>query len=158
MTNVLNPILTSTSNVVGQSGMSSGVTGTTAEITLASIPIPLGLIQAHGRIRLWFTTTATNNANVKTIKAKVNGNIIGGAGISAASSATQVFHVDVVNGAHLGVNFGQIQMVASAGSTQVGATLNVDTTQALTVTITAQLATSTDTVTLQAYSLETLNP
>jgi hypothetical protein len=156
MVNVSNPILTSTSNVVGQSGMAVALTGSTAETTLASAVIPQGLMQAHGRIRLWFTTTATNNANAKTIKAKINGNVIGAA-VSIASSATQVFHVDVVNGSHLGANFGQVQMVAASGTTQTGAALNIDMTQPLTVTITGQLGTSTDTITLQAYSLETLN-
>lgn len=157
MTNTLNPILLSTANVVGQSGIAQSVTGTTSETVLASIPIPLGLLQAHGRIRLWFTTTSTNNANVKTVKAKLNGNVIGAAA-AIASTGTQVYHVDVVNGSHLNTNYGQLAMTAGSTAIQTGATLNVDTTQPLTVTITAQLASGTDTITLNAYSMETLNP
>ena len=156
MSNTTNPILATVANVIAQSGASIALTGTTAETVLMSVAIPPMLMQAHGRIRLWFTTTATNNANIKTVKAKLNGTVIGAAA-AIASTGTQVFHVDVVNGAHLNANYGQLAMTAGATCVQAGGSLAVDTTQPLTVTITGQLATTSDNITLNAYSLETLN-
>lgn len=157
MNNLGNPVIISVPNVIAQSGLAQSVTGTTSELVLATIPIPAGVLLAHGRIRLWFTTTSTNNANVKTVKAKLNGSVIGAAAV-ITSTGTQVYHVDVVNGTNRTTNYGQIAFTAGSAASQTGAALNVDTTQPLVVTITGQLATGTDNITLNAYSLETLNP
>lgn len=154
--NLSNPLLESVPAVLAQSGAAVALTGSTAETTLATIPIPAGALRQHGRLRLWLATTTTNNANAKTLKAKLNGNLIGGS-LALASTASQSVEVDVVNGRVPNSNYGNISAAIGATVSNQDAALTVDTTQAMTLTITGQLGTSTDTLTLQAYSLEVFN-
>ncbi|SIO58382.1 hypothetical protein [Paraburkholderia phenazinium] len=156
MSNLDNPQLGSVANVFGQSGRPTSVTGTTAETVLASIVIPAGKLLPHGRLSIWATSTSTNNANVKTVKVKVNGTVLGAAA-AIASTATQTYHADMVNGGNTQQNYGQIVTNAGTSTSQAGAAMALDTTQPLTVQITGQLATSTDNITLNAYSVEIMN-
>lgn len=153
---LLNPVLDSTPGVLSQSGAAVALTGTVNEIVLASISIPAGALRKHGRLRFWGALSATNNANAKTLKVKLNGNIIGGA-LALASTGTQNFEADMVNGHAPNANYGTIVGALGATISQAGGALSIDTTQAMTLTVTGQLATSTDTLTLQAYSLEIFN-
>lgn len=151
-----NPMLDSVPSVIAQSGAAVALTGSTSETTLATIPIPAGALRQHGRIRLWAATSTTNNANAKTLKVKLNGNVVGGS-LALASTASQSLEVDVVNGRVPNSNYGNVSASIGATVSNQGAALTVDTTQAMTVTITGQLGTGTDTLTLQAYSLEIFN-
>lgn len=156
--NLLNPELDSVPCVLKQSGQGVSVTGTTSETVLATVPIPAGALRKHGRIRIWATGAVTANTNTKTIKVKIGSTVIGASVVtSAAGVATFDIEANVVNGDTPNSNFGSV--IAFLGSTvqQAGANVGVNMLNAMTLTITGQLGTGTDTFTLNAYTVEVFN-
>jgi hypothetical protein len=156
--NLTNPELDSVPQALAQNGASRPVTGTTNETPLATVQIPKGALRQHGRIRIWCTGQVTANTDTKTLKVKLNGNVIGTAlAISASGTSTFDIEANVVNGATPTQNFGSVIGFLGAAVQQGGAAMTVDMTQAQTIQITGQLGTSTDTITLNAYSVEVFN-
>jgi hypothetical protein len=155
--NLLNPELDSVPCVLSQSGQSVALTGTTSETVLATIPIPAGALRRHGRIRIWATGAITSNANTKTIKIKIGSTVVGGIVTAGTGVSTFDIEANVVNGATPNSNFGSV--IAFMGSTvqQAGANVGANMLNASTLTITGQLGTGTDTITLNAYTVEVFN-
>ena len=130
------------------------LTGTTFAATLATITIPAGLIGANGKVKFYPLWSNTNNANTKTLRVVLNG-------------ATTVYTGTSQNSVHnsgllILRNFNSETtqrmssgMVAGLGSTtgSIAAT-TVNTTTPVTVTVTGQLANSTDTMTLESLFVE----
>lgn len=141
--------------ILAQSGVASSVTGTTTETTLATITIPGGMMGQNGMLRLTTLWTLTNNANSKTLRGKLgggtffapvntgNGSYNGIATLRNRSSASQVF-----------LSAGNPTIAGGAGGPAV--TLAIDTTVDQPLLITAQLASATDTATLEGYTVEVL--
>ncbi|MBN3738078.1 hypothetical protein [Burkholderia sp. Tr-20355] len=145
--------------VLASSSASSSVTGTTSEATLATAQIPANTLASPGaRLRVTLSVTCTNNANAKTLRARLAAvqalqlsssfsNVTGGRvyfDIVATSSAAQ-----------------KCMSGVASYSTAAGAAVTamaVDMTQAQSLTLTAQLATSTDTFQLEEYTVEILRP
>lgn len=156
--NLLNPELDSVPCVLNQSGQSVALTGTTSETVLATIPIPAGALRRHGRIRIWATGSVTANTDTKTIKVKIGSTVIGGAiATSAAGVSTFDIEANVVNGATPNSNFGSVIAFMGATVQQAGANVGANMLNASTLTITGQLGTGTDTITLNAYTVEVFN-
>lgn len=127
------------------------------ENIVATVKVPAACMGANGAIRLVLGWAHTNNANVKTLRARLGG--IGGTVVWTA------------NGASASVTKADISIVNASGAsqittdmTQIGATLQatgatasaVDTAVAQTLVITVQKATAGDTVTLQTAVAELL--
>ena len=140
-----------------KSGVGGTVTGTTTETALVTLDLPAGALGPKGFIRLTLNFSHTNNANVKTVRARLGG--IAGtafAGPAVTSNARTHLIVHIYNrtatsqiaGTNNGNNVGYGQ------STTGQVTGTVDTTVAQTLVVTGELATSTDTITLESYIYE----
>lgn len=130
------------------------LTGTTSVTTLATFTIPAGLIGTNGKVKFYPLWSNTNNANNKTLRVVLN-------------SWTTVYTAVSVNSVHnsgllILRNFNSETtqrmssgMVAGLGSsTGSVAAPTIDTTAAVTVSVTGQLANSADTMTLEGLFVE----
>lgn len=130
------------------------LTGTTSATTLATITIPAGLIGTNGKVKFYPLWSNTNNANTKTLRVVLNG---------ATTVYTGIAQNSVHNSGLLILrNFNSETaqrmssgMTAGLGSSTGSIAANtIDTTAAVTVTITGQLANSADTMTLEGLFVE----
>ena len=117
------------------------LTGTTAETTLLTITIPADLMGKKGRLNLLSFFALTNNANNKTLRAKIGANTLNVAG--AASLAATGFNFWLLN-----LNS------ATAQRNNSSASFAIDTTVSMDLIITGQLANAADSMTLNTLSLE----
>ena len=133
-------------------GSNAAYTQTTAaDITLANITVPGGLMGANGALRFQTYGTQNNTANAKTLSVKFVGvTLVGSSGISNGSvsidgrtknrsASSQISHE--VRG-------------AIAGLTPIYSTINTSVDQSFTVT--AQIVTATDYMALDDFTLEVL--
>lgn len=141
--------------VLAQSGVAASVTGTTNETTLATITLPGGAMGINGGVRIHTLWSMTNNANNKTQKVKFGGtSILFYTLTSVAGNQTLTIY------RNRGAANSQVGLANS--STGIGntssapTTSSIDTSADVTILITGQLATGTDTLTLEAYSVEVL--
>lgn len=149
-----------TQYVLSQSAVSSSVTGTTTETTLATVTIPGGSMGPNGALRIDVSASWTANTNLKTLNIKLGGTLIGGFGRSGATETGARTQVVVEN---RGSQTSQVISQPSATSIIFGvftvaypATLTKDTSQDLALTITGTLANSADTITLERYLVEVI--
>ena len=139
-------------STVVATGSNSAYTQTTAaDITLANITVPGGLMGANGALRFQTYGTQNNTANTKTLAVKFGGVfLVGSAGVSNGSVnidgrtknrgvSSQISHE--VRG-------------AIAGLGPIYSTLNTSVDQSFTVT--ALIATATDYMALDDFTLEVL--
>lgn len=145
------------SGVLAQSGVASSISGSTAETTLAIVVVPANTIGVNGCLRIHTQWTYSSNTNTKHI-----GGYFGLAKIIQLAGSTQAsvtFLRSIRNRNSLTTqvmeSLGSSGASTSAGSSTV---LQVDTTQDQTLAFTARLTDPTDTVTLEAYTVEILNP
>ena len=117
------------------------LTGTTSETTMLTVSIPASLMNKRGRLSVIVLLSLTNNANAKTVKAKVGGQTV--AQITSTSQNLAAFSTWLLN-----VNSETAQKNGNAVS------FTVDTTIANDLVITGQLANAGDTVTLTTVSME----
>lgn len=143
--------------VVSQGAEGWSVTGTATKTALVTITVPALSPNSRLRVRALFDTPV-NNANAKTASCELNGTVIGTSG-GLASELSAVFDLDLFNRNATNV---QIDRQAWSGPTGVStgafSIYAFDTSVPTTLTLSAQLAVTTDTVTLEAYSIELLNP
>ncbi len=146
------------SGVLAQSAVPASVTGTLTETVLATIPIPAGAMGVNGGVRIYAYWSATNNANAKTVSFRLGGTLVAATG-SIANNLSMCNFQEIRNrGA-----FNQ-QMVRQNPSGPFGAAtgaivnIAVDTSQTQNLTLTATLANAADTITLEGYTVEILNP
>ena len=119
------------------------LTGTTTETTLLTIPIKGGLMGLGTRLQEIAFFAMTNNANVKTFRAK-----IGGSTIATATSSSL---------ATTGFNFWLLNRNSQSSQYNNNATsFAIDTSVDFDLVITGQLANAADTLTLSALTLEAL--
>lgn len=140
--------------IIGQSAAAITHTGTTSETTLATITIPAGAMGPNGRIEIDVLWSYPSSANSKTFRQKFGATTITTSVVStglALRTSALVANRGATNSQVASPNF-----AASFGaSPSVGVTTSaIDTTAAVNITLTAQLGVSTDTVTLEAYSVK----
>ena len=117
------------------------LTGTTAETTLLTITIPAALMGKIGRLNLLSFFALTNNANNKTLRAKIGANTLNVAG-AASLAAT-------------GFNFWLLNLNSATAQRNNSSTLfAIDTTVSMDLIITGQLANAADSMTLNTLTLE----
>jgi len=117
------------------------LTGTTSETTMLTVSIPASLMNKRGRVNVIALLSLTNNANAKTVRAKIGGQTV----VSTTSTNQSVlgFSTWLLN-----LNSETSQRSNSASA------FTIDTTIANDLVITGQLANSADTVTVTAVSVE----
>lgn len=144
--------------VLAQSGVAASVTGTTTPTVLAAITVPAGALGPNGCLRVTTQWSYTNNANNKTL-----GITLGGTSFMASIQSTTNGLQYQTNIRNRGAQNSQVGYGATAGGSftatgVVPTTGAVDTTQSQVLNLTATLGTSTDTATLEGYTVEILNP
>ena len=117
------------------------LTGTTTETTLLTIPIKGGAMGLRGRLNALSFFTMTNNANVKTLRAKIGANTIASA--TSINQNVTGFHFWLLN-----LNSNTSQRNNNAASFAIDTSVDFD------LVITGQLANAGDTVTLTTVTLE----
>lgn len=117
------------------------LTGTTSETTLLTITIPAALMGLIGRLNMLSFFALTNNANNKTLRAKIGANIVHVSG-AASLAAT-------------GFNFWLLNLSSATKQRNNNAALfDIDTTVSMDLIITGQLANAADSMTLNTLTLE----
>lgn len=144
--------------VIAQSGAAVSHTGDAAEFTLATIPIPAGTLGANGQLRLWTVWSVTNSANNKILRARVGATAI--QSVTLTTTLTAQLYYALYNRGVTNSQVGFVNFTSSPFGTNTNAvnTYALDFSQAQTLTITGQLANSGETVALEAYCVEVLNP
>lgn len=143
--------------VLAQSATALSVTGTTAETSQAIVTIPSGLIGERGALRVTPHWTYTNSGNAKTLRVRFGtGTFYEVTGTNIAMQA----HVMIRNRTLSSqVSFG---MTTSAGLGTSGAASGTGTAATgradQELVITCQLATASETCTLEGYTVELLKP
>lgn len=139
----------------GKSGVAVPLTGSTSETTLATIVIPGGSLGANGRIEIDTIWSYTNSANNKIMRVKfgattytqITATTTASCRLSTLiwnrSATSQVAYTSVASG------FGP-----STGTIVTGSS---DTNGDVSVTITGQLASGAETMTLEAYGVRITN-
>lgn len=153
--------------VLGQSGVAQTVTAaSTAEEVLAQVAIPAGALGINGSIRVKSMWTGTNNANVKTTRYRLGATALGGSAFFAHTSgltSQRTFTPPEVLIWNRGVANSQVAFSVTSGGAVVSSGNDVapfteDTSLPLIVSITGQKATGSDTLTLEAWTIELLRP
>jgi hypothetical protein len=146
--------------VVGQSAGAVSVTGTTAETILATVTIPPGLLGPAGQIRFSSRWTWTNSSNQKTRRIRFAGALAGIVDAGPATNSSTSW--DWFHGCNQGVGQ-QLWLSAFTDSPFYANNLSgygpsltsaADTRQAQPLTITGQLASAGETLTLESYLVE----
>lgn len=150
----VNAVLTPTDGS-GLSGAAVASTNTTAEEVLATINIPA--LSAKSQIRIHAHFTCTNNANVKTVRARLgglSGTIFFNPAVTSVAAGEfwgVIANRNATNSQFGNVTAGQFHGLGASGAGVTGA---VDTSVATTLVLTSQKATGTDTLTLEWFLVE----
>jgi len=121
------------------------LTGTTAQTTLLTIPIPAALMGLIGRLNMLSFFALTNNANNKTLRAAIVANNV----------TTQCVVQGAASMAATGFNFWLLNLnSATAQRNNSSALFAIDTTVSMDLVITGQLANASDSMTLNTLTLE----
>jgi hypothetical protein len=139
--------------VLAASAVAASHTGATSETTLATVTIPANAMGPNGRVRITTVWSATNSANNKTLRHK-----FGGVNYFAQNMTTQQgwrHQNEIIN---RNATNAQVGNTSNAFGSLSGAPIAsaVDTSAAVTVLITGQLANVADTLTLESYCVEIL--
>lgn len=141
--------------VLADSGVASSVTGITSVTTLASITIPANIMGTNGQLRITTLYSAgANNANVK------KGQITFGSTIYATITLTSLLtgqcqHIIRNRGvANSQVGFVNSGTAIFTTSTAALITSAEDTTTAKTLLLQGSVNVTSDTITLESYSVE----
>lgn len=132
---------------------SVALTGSTAEVTLATINIPAALIGAKGKVKLYPLFSATNNIFNKTVRVKLGGST---GYVLQTSNFEQLSALVIIRN----FNSESVQKVATGMTSGLGLstttfnTLAIDTSAATTIEITGQLANGVGTLTLESLFVE----
>lgn len=146
------------SYVVGSSGTVSSHTGDTNEAQLAATTVPANAMGANGGLRITMLFSCTNSGNSKTARVRLggsNGTVIW----ATAQTAVTGFQTLVFIWNNNATNSQKSHNASFTLGTTTGAepvTSAIDTTAAMVVSITGQLATGTETISLLAYTVEVI--
>lgn len=148
--------------VLAASAVNQSVTGTTAETTLASYTVPAGLMTANGVITITSLWNWTNNSDNKTLKIYFGGTSSGTQFMNPVVTTSATFQNQTIirnrglTNSQVGFAAGTTTPFATTSGTPLTSAL--DTTQAQAIVFTGLLATSSDTINLEAYSIELMIP
>jgi hypothetical protein len=145
------------SQMVSTSAAGWSFTGQTTQGTIKSVAAPGNSLNQNGILRIRAQYTVPNNSNNKTLVIQYGG--VTFFSFIATTQASIVVSLEIQNrGA------ANSQVAASAGltgpGTSSGATItsSIDTTQSQSINFLCTLQSSSDTVKLERYSIEAVNP
>ncbi len=144
--------------ILAQSGVAVPLTGTTSETTLASIVLPARALGKNGALRIVTLWSMTSSANNKTPRIKLGGTTfvapVYGTGVTSLQHFAMLRNRGAANSqvAHASTT----QNVFGAGAGSAVTTGAVDTAADQPLVITGQLALGTETLTLEAFTVEVL--
>lgn len=144
------------------SGVQAPLTGSTAETVLAAVKVPANALGPNGRLRIIYGATTTGSTNAKTLRVRfgsagdLTGTLYNTATNSGAASIALRPLADVGNRGTTNnqVGYSSPGIGANAGTAMV--TSAIDTTADSFLVISGQLALSTETISLEYYSVEVL--
>lgn len=143
--------------VLAQSAVPVSHTGDLLETTLATIEVPGDAIGPNGTLRITTLWSGTVSANQKTLRVKYGGTAFLATALGS-NMGTGRFYTDISNRnsptSQIGAPAAWATGFGSNANPPLTAALN--TRIALNLTITGQLATATETVTLEYYKIELL--
>jgi hypothetical protein len=144
--------------VLAQSAVPSSVTGTLTETTLASIVVPPNLVAPAGSLRIVTAWSYSNNSNAKSMRAYVGGTLF--LGQSATTTSAAQWQTLVRNRGSRSSQFGYGPSAGGpfGATSAANVTASIDMSAQQTIAITGQLASASDTITLEGYTVEVLNP
>ena len=151
--------------VLAASAVAVSHTGNTSETALATIAVPAGAMGSNGIVRVTTVWTCTNSANNKTGRVRFGG--LGGTAYGQWTETTNISfraQCEIANrnsassqvGFALGTGSANEPGWGATGSTNV--TSSIDTSAGVDVVISALLANSGETVTLERYLVELIVP
>lgn len=143
---------------VAQSAAASLVTGTLTKTALATISIPGGMLSANGMLRISTLWSYTNSANNKIISIEFGGTAF----FTATATTTNEFN-DISMIRNRNSVTAQIAHLANGGN-RLGTAGSAPTTGAVNTAVDQNvifygtLANTGETITLEAYTIEVINP
>lgn len=141
--------------VLAQSAVAASITGTTAETALASITVPGGIMGPNGSLRVTARYSVTGSANTKSFRTRLGGTAFISPGVASASSIEYKTVCNIFNRGNQSAQIGDGDSSGiSAGNVSYTGAINTALDQVL--TITGQLATASETITLESYTVEVL--
>lgn len=143
----------------GISGEAVPVTGTTSETTLGSVIIPGGSMGANGIIRATVLFSYTASSNNKTLRVRLGG--LAGTAFHQIVPTTSSFHQAVImirnrNSITSQVSAPALNNTSFTVASGTLATGSINTADNQTLVITGQLANTSETITLETFSVEIL--
>ena len=138
--------------LVAVTGSNSAYTGSTTETTLINVTVPAGDIGNNGQIIVTSNWATNNSAGTKTGTVYLGGSAVGSASSYTTSTGGSSMN-SIRNRGVLNVQSSQLIGGASTGAHVYTA---VDTSAAVAITITGDLATATDNVILEGFTVQLL--
>jgi hypothetical protein len=142
--------------IAAQSAVSTALTGSTSETTLATISIAAGAVPANGLMRISALFSNTESANNKTVRFRLGGTQLLDATNTSSTSQAAWYMSEI----YFPSTSSQVAMSTGAPgvSSAAVATGTINMANAESLTITGQLSSSSDTLTLLGYSVEIIAP
>lgn len=144
--------------ILGQSGAAVSGAADTAENTLATVSVPAGSMGVNGVVRVTSLWSYTNSANNKTLRVDFGGfDFLSNAATTTVGTQTLTL-IRNRNATNSQVGFTNATFGAIGTTTGTATTCAVDTTAAVSLTLTGQKASAGETLTLESYTVELLRP
>ncbi|WP_288430196.1 hypothetical protein [uncultured Agrobacterium sp.] len=138
--------------VIAHSAVAVPMTGSTAETTLATITVPARSMGANGKLRIT-TMWSFTGTGAKTSRVRFGGNNIQGVGVTTSLNARYLCEVENRNAENAQVAAqGNFAGIGSGGGAAL--TLAVDTTTDTAILLQGTLATASESITLESYTVE----
>lgn len=142
---------------VAMSGTQVSHTGDTNEFTFATVTLPANSMGANGQLRITALWSFTASTNAKTMRVKFGDTYFAAPSVSTTGQQSYQDIVFVRNRNNTASQVGGPANYQGTGaSTGALVTAAVDTTAAVTILFTGQLASSGETVSLEGYSIESV--
>jgi hypothetical protein len=142
--------------LASSSAAGNSVTGTVTETALATITVPGGAMGLNGGVMILVTWTVTNSANNKVLRIRFGG--AAGTAYSSVTVTTNATYSDMRRIRNRGATNSQVGG-ASGGANALGTsttsviTSSLDTSVAQDIVLSAELANTGETITLQSYEV-----
>jgi hypothetical protein len=131
-------------------GSNSSFTGSTTETTLINVSLPAGALGNNGQVRITSNWACNNSAGAKTGK-----NYLGASAVGSSSSYTTSTGGSSMNSVrNRGVLNVQTSQLIGGASTGASVYTTIDTSASAAISITGTVATATDYIILEGYTIE----
>jgi hypothetical protein len=148
--------------LLAHSGTAANLTGTTSETILATYTMPANKMPANGILRItsfWSCNSSVNTHNAKVRFGGISGTVYSSDTMASRLTGQGITHIRANNSTSSQKSFSGSLFSNSSFTTSsnVAITSSVDTTSAVDIVFTGQLANSADNMSLEGYSIELLS-